>query len=156
MKKIPKRNYLYVVLILIVTIILTFILSNIYISKNKFVSDFYEYSNKIKSDELFEFILENPESIIYISDKYDLSYSKFEKKLKNKIETLNIKNKFVYIDKLELNKSFINQVKENYNVKLNYKNNPIILFVVDKNIIKIQEIKNDTDIHTLINYEVFE
>lgn len=156
MKEIPKKNYIYVVVLLVMTVLIVFSLSNIYVSKNKFVSEFYEYSNVITSDEFNDFIFENPDSIIYISDKYDLSFAEFESELKNKIESLNIKNNFVYIDKESVNESFINDLEKNHQVKIFYDEKPIVLFVVDKEIIKVVEIGIDTSVETLINYEVFE
>lgn len=156
MKQIPSKNYIYVVILLVVTIVSVLFLSNLYTSKTKLTSDFYQYSNIITSEEFSQFIFENPDSIIYISDKYDLRYEKFETDLKNKIEALNIKNSFVYLDKRYINDSFIEQLKKDYKIKLEYNRKPIILFVINKEIIKVIDIEIDTDIETLIDYEVFE
>ena len=48
MRQIPKKNYYILVVILSVTVLLTLCLSYVYKNKEKLVSNFYEYSNKIK------------------------------------------------------------------------------------------------------------
>ena len=155
MKQVPKKNYIYVVILIVVTFILVLSLSNIYTSKNKLTTDFYQYSNIITSNEFENFIFENPDSIIYISDKYDLKYAKFENDLKNIIDALNIKNNFVYMDKEYLSSEFINKLKTKYNVSLQYDKKPIVLFIVNKEIIKVIDVDVNTDATTFIDYEVF-
>ena len=54
MKEIPKKNYYILVVLLVVTVGLTLLLSNLYVNKEKMVSNFYEYSNKITSEEFDE------------------------------------------------------------------------------------------------------
>ena len=89
MRQIPKKNYYILVVLLVVTILLTLSLSYVYRNKEKLVSNFYEYSSKIKPQEFDEYMTENSDFMIYISDKYDLTYEEFENNFKDKIEKLN-------------------------------------------------------------------
>ena len=92
MRKIPQKNYYILIILLFVTIILTLSLSSIYKKKDSFVSSFYEYANKINSFDFDEYIIENSDLIIYISDKYSLSNESFETKFANKLDKLNLKS----------------------------------------------------------------
>ena len=93
--------------------------------------------------------------IIYIYDKYSNDYSEFENSLKEKIEASYLKNNLIYIDKRELNKKFINNMKENYNTEIKYNNKPIIIIISDKEVLNVIEIDETTNV-TSINLEVFE
>ena len=132
------------------------LLANIYINKEKLASDFYEYSNKIKPDEFDEFMIEHPDSIIYISDKYDLTFEMFEKKFENKLEELNLKENLIYIDKSDIDKEFLTKLKKIYNIKIELKNTPIIVVVIDNQMIKNISITPNSNVDTLIEYEAFE
>lgn len=156
MRQIPKKNYYILVVLLVVTILLTLSLSYVYRNKEKLVSNFYEYSNKIKPQEFDEYMIENSDFIIYISDKYDLTYEEFENKFKEKLEKLNLKSNLIYIDKNDINKEFLNKLKKEYNINIEIKDTPIVIVVVDNKVIKNVSVDIDSDVDTLIEYEVFE
>ena len=84
MRQIPKKNYIILVILIVITVLLTFILFDIYRNKDKVTSDFYRYSNKITNEEFDEYILESSDLIIYISDKYDLANQILKTNLKIK------------------------------------------------------------------------
>lgn len=155
MKEIPKKNYYILVVLLVVTAILTLLLSNVYLNKEKMVSHFYEYSNKIKPEEFDEYMTENSDLIIYISDKYDLSHETFENKFKNKINHLNLKENLIYLDKNEIDKDFLNHLKKKYNINIETNRTPLIIIVIEKKVIKNIAITNESDVETIIEYEVF-
>ena len=156
MREIPKKNYYILIILLVVTALLTLLFSNSYLNKEKLVSNFYEYSNKITPKEFDEFMTENSNVIIYISDKYDLTNGNFESKLEKKLDDLNLKHNFVFIDKNEINKKFIKKIKKTYGVNINIDNTPIVLVMVDEQIVKNILITSDSDVDTIIDYEVFE
>ena len=120
------------------------------------MSDFYEYSNKITPEEFDEFMIENSDVIIYISDKYDLTNETFEKEFENKIDELNLKHNLIYIDKKNIDKNFLNKLKKSYNINVNLEETPIVIAIVDNKVIKNISINNDSNVETLIEYEVFE
>ena len=156
MKKILPKNYIILVVLLVVTVFLTLFLSSIYTSKNKLVSSFYEYANEITPTDIEGYIIENPDAIIYISDKYDLTHETFETKFQKKIESLNLKEKLVYIDKEEITDEFLNKINNNYGLNVEIDNTPIIIVVVDKTVIKSIYVENYLNVETIIDYEVFE
>ena len=156
MKEIPKKNYYILAILLIVTVLLTLVLYNLYLNKEKLVSNFYEYANKITPEEFDEYIVENSDLIIYISDKYDLTYETFEKKFEDKINDLNLKENLIYIDKNNIDNEFLKKLKSSYNINIDIDNTPIIIVMVDNEVIKNISISNDSNVETIIEYEAFE
>ena len=155
MKKIPFKNYIYLILIVAFTVFMTVVVANLYKESKRVESDFYQFANTITNKEFDVYVTEYPDSIIYIYDKYSSEYKEFESELKEKIETLYLKNNLIYMDKRELNKKFVNNIKENYNTDFKYDNKPIILILSDKEIINIIEINPTTSIDS-INLEALE
>lgn len=153
MKKIPVRNYFCLLVIVVVTVFVVINVATMYKLSKRVETEFYTYSNNISGKEFENYITEYPDSIIYIYDKYSKEYEEFEKTLREKIDNSYFKNNFVYIDKRDLNKKFLKQLEENYNVELKYNNKPIIMIVEDKEIKKITEIDKEYEISKL---EVFE
>lgn len=156
MKEIPKKNYYILIVLLVVTILLTLMLSNLYLNREKLVSSFYEYSNKIAPKEFDQFMTENSDVIIYISDKYDLTNETFESKLEKKLDDLNLKHNFIFIDKNDINKKFINKLKKTYGINIDIDKTPIVIVIVDEQIAKNISVTSDSDVDTLIDFEVFE
>lgn len=156
MRKIPSKNYIILVVLLVVTVFLTLLLANIYTSKNKLTSSFYEYSNKISIDEFEQYLVENPDAIVYISDKYDLTHETFEEKFKEKIDNLNLKKNLVFINKEEIDRDFIKKLNNNYKINIDINTTPIILVTVDKKIVKSIYVDKNSNVDTFIDYEIFE
>ena len=97
--------------------------------------------------------MESPDVIYYISNKYNLENVEFESIFKSKLEEKNLLDKLVYID---IKKSIINKFKKIYKLDLDIDNYPIIVFVVDKKVVKAIYVNDDKDIDNFIDYEVYE
>ena len=155
MKKIPKKNYIILVVLLAVTVFLTLFLSNLYKNKEKLTTNFYEYANKITPESFDEFMTENEDVIIYIGDKYDLTLEKSEKNLEQKIDELNLKHNLIYIDKSYIDKKFIKKLK-GYDINIDLNKLPVVVVIIEKDIIKNVTISSNTDIEMLLDSEAFE
>ncbi len=155
MKKVPFKNYVYLVIIIAFTVFITISVANLYKNSKRVESEFYKYSNTISNKEFDVYVTEYPDSIIYIYDKYSYKYEDFEEELKNKIEELYLKNNLVYIDKRELNKKFISNMKDNYSLDLKYNGKPIIIIISDKEVVSVIEINEESTTDS-INLGVFE
>ncbi len=155
MKKVPFKNYVYLVIIIAFTVFITISVANLYKNSKRVESEFYKYSNTISNKEFDVYVTEYPDSIIYIYDKYSYKYEDFEEELKNKIEELYLKNNLVYIDKRELNKKFISNMKDNYSLELKYNGKPIIIIISDKEVVSVIEINEESTTDS-INLGVFE
>lgn len=156
MKEIPKKNYYILAILLVVTIALTLLLFNLYSTKERLVSNFYEYSNKITVEEFDQFMTENSDVIIYISDKYDLSKEKIENKLSKKIDEFNLKHNLIYIDKNDIDATFFKKIKKMYGINIDLEITPLVLVIVNDEVVKNIVIDEDSNIDTLIEYEAFE
>lgn len=151
MKKKEKNNYIILIILLLVTVVLTMFLSKLYLNKTKKLSSFYLESNKITPKEFEEVSIEEPDVIYYMADKYDLTNEEFESEFKMKMEQKNLISKLVYVDSKRALKK---KIKEIYKVEI--REYPAIVFVVDKKVIKIIYIKDNNDIDGYIDYGVYE
>lgn len=151
------KKYIYLTILILSTIALTLLLSYIYKKETTIETSYsYENLNKITSSEFDEYILENPDTIIYIADKNDISNNKFEKKFIKKLEKLNLLDNIVYIDKTEITKKFKKNLSSEYSYNYNGKKLPIILITNDKQIVQVSLIDEYSDVNTVIDYGVFE
>lgn len=155
MREIPKKNYIILVVLLAVTAFLTLFLSHIYKNREMLTSNFYQYANKITPESFDEFMTENEDVIIYIGDKYDLTLEKVEKKLSQKIDELNLKHSLIYIDKEYVDKKFIKKLK-GYDINIDLNKLPVVVVVVEEEVIKNVILNSKTNIDELIISEAFE
>ncbi|MDO4963163.1 MAG: hypothetical protein Q4E75_03605 [bacterium] len=131
MRIIPKKNYIIFSILIVFTILLVLYLSNLYMSKSRNTTLFYNYSNKITQNEFKQYVTENNTSIIYVSNKFNSNYKDIEEELMNKIELNNLKNELVYIDVSKLDKNFKKEIKK-YGIDIN--KYPILIFIKDNKI----------------------
>lgn len=141
MKTIPKKNYVLLGLLTVVTV-----LAVVYMSKWYRASEIYYLENsvmkelvgEVKELEFENYVLENPDVVIYISNDQSENTKRFEKKLKNYILDENLKSHFIYINGKESTKNFLSNFKEKYfmeeikKIEVTYPN----LFVMENGKIK--------------------
>ena len=151
-----KKNYIYLILLTIITVGITLLLAGIYNKEVVHNCYAYENMNKIIPDEFEAYMLENPDTIIYIGDKNNLDNNKFEKKLVQKLENLNILENIIYIEKEEIGLDLKNILKEKYNFKYNEEKVPVIIVIIDNKITQTSIVDENSIVDTIINYEVFE
>lgn len=151
-----KKNYIYMAVLLVATVGLTFLLSSIYNKEVNFVSHSYEKLNKITSAEFEEYMIENPDTIVYVSDKNDLNKNKFEKKFVKKLENLNLLENTIYIEKDEINNKFKDLLKTNYDYRLDEKNLPTIIVIDSGSVVQSVVVEKTSNVDTIIDYGVFE
>jgi len=109
---IPKKNYMITVVIILSTIVLTFVLANSYKNKYRKTSEMYNYLSEIKINEIESYLFENPSIIIYFADKYNLNNDDKEIKLKKIINELNVYNYFIYLDINDVDESFFKKISK--------------------------------------------
>ncbi|MBQ9318149.1 MAG: hypothetical protein IJR82_00760 [Bacilli bacterium] len=148
MRDIPKKNYFILLIMILSVVAITIVLMNAYNNRVKKTSIMYNYLSEIKENDLDAYLIENPNIVIYIADKYDLSNNQVEKKLKKKMIKLNISDYFVFLN-LNNDMDFINQLNEKYygNVE---KNLPVIVVFEDGKIKESFYDLNDTSINKIM------
>lgn len=110
-KKIPIKNYFIVVLLIILTVSLTFYLMMTYNNKdNKSLS----FVSQVKENELDSYITERQEVIIYMSSSNNKDTKGFENELKKYTEDKNLKDLYVYLDLNDVSSNFYNEFYVKY------------------------------------------
>ena len=137
MREIPKKNYLFVLIMAVVVVIITFILMNLYNANKKEAYSSYvkEIVHEIMLDDLDNYLQEHPDAILYINTN-DETNKKLEKEIKNLIARHNIQQYFVYIENnKDITKKY--KLKDNNPVFIAYKDGKVLeTFSQDKYTIK--------------------
>ena len=151
-----KKNYIYLTVLILLTIVLTLFLSFLY--KEEVIETSYSYKilNKITGEEFNEYMIEHPDTIIYISDRTNLNNNKFEKKFIKELEKLNVLENVIYIDKKEINNSLEKKLEEEYSYKYDEEKMPAIIVVNDGKVVQTSFVTESSSIDSIIDYEVFE
>lgn len=143
MREVPKRNYWLMGLLTVATVIVVIYMANWYqASKNYYLesSVMTNFLGEIKEAEIENYILENPEVVIYISKDQEDSTKKFEKQLKDYIIKEEIKSYFIYLNCSTLSSDFIASFQKKYfngelkKINLSY---PNLLVVSDGKIVDV-------------------
>ena len=98
---IPPRNYLYLGLIIIVSIFLVlYILKwyETYTESKLYTGILNDYLQVINYNELDDYVIENKDAVIYVSILGNEEIRKFEKKFKSTIINKNLRNNILYLD----------------------------------------------------------
>ncbi len=128
MREIPKKNYFIMLAIILSIIATTILLANIYNNKLKTTSVMYNYLSEIKIKDIDTYILEKPNTIIYISDKNNISNDKIEKKLKDNIIKHSLKDYFVFLNLNGENINYIDKLNKKYNGNIKKQIPSLIVF----------------------------
>ncbi|MBR3362618.1 MAG: hypothetical protein IKG40_01680 [Bacilli bacterium] len=127
MKTIPKKNYMILVVIIIITVLVTFYMRNWYIMTKEYNSDNSPMLNsisEINQDEISNYVLENPKFILYTSSGINKEIRGFESKFKNYVLDKNMKDYMIYINTATADLDNLKTILENYtsennNINLN-------------------------------------
>lgn len=145
MRIIPKKNYFILLLMSLGVIVVTLFFRSYYNNNLKPTSDIYNYARVISSGQLDFYLDENPSTIIYISDKYDLNNSSLEELLKQKIISLNLYDNFVYLDKAGIDEKMISNFNRKYHTNFSLDKIPSLIIInYNKIISSFYNLTNDT------------
>ena len=111
MRQIPKKNYIYALLILVITVPLTFLLINTFKNNKE------EYKIKIieiKENELNNYLTETTETVIYYSSN---EYEELNKQVDKYVSKSEFKENTVYLDSSLVSENFEKTFIQKYNAK---------------------------------------
>ncbi len=146
-KKIPKKNYIILTLITIFSILIVFYLASWYNATKEYYmnnSIMTDFLSEIKPEEIDNYIMDNPVSVIYLASSKNADIKGFEKSFKKLIKEEEIKDSIIYMDVYKIvDNNFFPDLKNNYfsdelkadNISLT--SNPNIIVIENRQIVDI-------------------
>ena len=157
---VPKINYLYLILMIISIVLITFFIFGINdkVQNKKLETSYLEgYINEVSISELLNVLSEpSSELFILVTKTNDESVYKFETELKKIIKKYDLRDNFIYIDSSN-NETAVNRINNILNSDI--KTIPAIIYIKNgefvKNIDSSVNILNGGDFEKLLDeYEV--
>lgn len=136
---IPKKNYYLLALLLVGTLLLLYFCVNWYkayeASKMK-EPVIASVISEVKEDELSNYLMDNPNIVIYFTSSKDIKMKEFEEEFAEYISEKEIRNQIVYVDTSKIeNRKFYDEFTDQYfhselknkGVKLDYLPNIVVV-----------------------------
>lgn len=111
-KEIPMKNYITLALIMLITLLLALYWMTWYKTNQEYQkshSVMTEFLFQIKQSELENYLLDNPNGLIYIASSKDEQIKSFERQLKKLILKYDLKDQFIYIDTNDVDEANLSQ-----------------------------------------------
>lgn len=149
LRVIPKKNYIILGIVILVSLLIIYYFYmwvSAYKDAKENVSVLDNYMNVINYNELDNYIVENPDSIIYVSIVDDIEINKFDKKLANSIKSNDFNKDVLYMNITETIKddSIKREMIEKYSLKYaDITDVPNIIVFEDGKLISIYNIKDN-------------
>lgn len=139
MRKVPAKNYLLLLLLLVVTFCIVVFARDMYESRTKkqYTSIMNSFITEIKIDDLTDYTLENSPVVIYMSDKTNIELENDEQKYKELLTDYNIQNYFVYLDTSNQVDDIITLFEKKYDIDINENELPNLVVIIDGKVVDI-------------------
>lgn len=145
MKRIPLKNYFILGIILVASIFIVLYINKLYLSTKNNDNILNGFIKEIKTQEIDNYIIENPDFIIYLGYKNNDNKS-FEKKFKKLVTKYDLQKDIVFIDISQFNDETFNKFCKKYADKLLEKDSSLII-VDNQKVIDVLDItKGNNDI----------
>ena len=145
MKRIPLKNYFILGIILASSIFIVLYINKLYLSTKNNDNILNGFIKEIKTQEIDNYIIENPNFIIYLGYKNNDNKS-FEKKFKKLVTKYDLQKDIVFIDISQFNDEDFNKFCKKYADKLLEKDSSLII-VDNQKVIDVLDItKGNNDI----------
>lgn len=158
-RDIPLKNYIILGVIILVTLLLLYYFYmwvDLYKESRNNYPIMDKYMTVINYNELNDYLVENPDTLVYVSVLEDDEIREFEKKFKNKFRNNDIDIDMLYMDiTIWINDNkFIDEVSRKYSLNnLSMLSVPCILNFNGGELSSIYSIKdNDYNLDSLISY----
>ena len=145
MKKIPLKNYFILGIILASSIFIVLYINKLYLSTKNNDNILNGFIKEIKTQEVDNYIIENPNFIIYLGYKNNDNKS-FEKKFKKLVTKYDLQRDIVFIDINQFNDVAFNEFCNKYADKLLNKDSSLIIIDNQKIIDVLDITKENSDI----------
>lgn len=145
MKRIPLKNYFILGIIIASSIFIVLYINKLYLSTKNNDNILNGFIKEIKTQEIDNYIIENPNFIIYLGYKNNDNKS-FEKKFKKLVTKYDLQKDIVFIDISQFNDETFNKFCKKYADKLLKKDSSLII-VDNQKVIDVLDItKGNNDI----------
>lgn len=117
MREIPRKNYIILAVVALLTIILVFYMRNWYIMTREYNSNnspMLKVISEINPDEISNYVLENPKFILYTSSGLNKDIKGFESKFKNYVLDKNMKDYMVYVNTSDIDVNELRDILRGY------------------------------------------
>lgn len=158
MRKIPTKNYFILFFITIISILIVMYLVNLYKSREDYndnVNHRMSFLREIYADDFNNYITENTDGIIYLSNSSDNSLATIEKQLKKDIIKKEYSQDIIYINLKNIGTEFANTLNNYYSSTLKLNQNigiPNVLIIKNGKIQRVYYINDDTEEHNIIDF----
>lgn len=158
MKKIPLKNYILLFVILLITIGIMLYLVKIYNSKKEYENTTnvrMNFLKEITADDFENYIKENPEIILYISNSDNKSFEELEKSLKKNLVKKEYVSDMIYLNAKNASSNFADILTNYYSPSLKlitYSSIPNILLIQEGTITKVFYITDSTTKDDVIEF----
>lgn len=159
LRKIPKKNYIILGVVILVTILILYYFYmwvDAYKESKINIPIMDKYMSVINYNEFSDYIVENPNTIVYVSVLENEEIREFEKKFKNKYKSNLVEKEVLYMNITdEINDKNTNQdMSLKYSINnLNITNVPCVLVFEDSELKSIYSLEdNDYNIDRFIMY----
>lgn len=108
-KSIPVKNYILLGVVVFATVVLLYLFVMFYQNRVDYKNSIetrMSFLSEVKEHEITNYILDNHDVILYISDSTDPDYLVFERQLKQQMLEENLNKNVVYMDAHKLSKDF--------------------------------------------------
>ncbi len=157
LREVPTKNYLILFLVLLFSGLLIYYFYMWYdryeeTKLNRRILD--RYMEVVNYNELDNYLVENPDTILYVSVLQDEKIREFEKLVKEKYRDKLISQNLIYLDITELSSSEKNELVNTYRYNnLNAGDVPVVIVFDEGNVTSIYSAKaNDYNIDSFLMY----
>lgn len=158
-RKIPVKNYIILWVIMIVTVLILYYFYcwvDVYKESKINIPILDKYMTVINYNELDNYIVENPNTIVYVSVLENEKIREFEKEVKNKYKNKEIENEVLYMNITDdiKNKDTKSDMDSKYSINgLSMNNVPSVLVFSNGKLNSIYSVRdNDYDIDRFVIY----
>lgn len=116
-RNIPHKNYIILAVIIVVTFALLYFLVSYYEKRKEYESSLHTrmgFLSELKESEIKNYILDNHDAIIYMSDSMDTTYQTFEKQLREIMLEENLTKDIIYMDVYKMSSDFFQKFKKEF------------------------------------------
>lgn len=150
-RKIPTKNYIILLIIVLVTFLLAYYLYRWYDVYSTYQNDIpviREYLPEVTEEEMEHYIRENPTAVIYVCTAVDTNCRSFEKNFKKLVEQESLQEYITYVNLTDENKeSFITRFNQNHPYKkIGLTKYPALIFFEDGEVSDILQASKDNNL----------